>query len=272
MGIRGPALAGFLALAAGTALFARELKPATLAAFDRYVRLTEARMADEVEGRSPFLWIDRRPAPEDSALRARLARGEIITARLETRESGKRIDAPGGLIHHWIGTVLLPGVSLDRAIAFVQNYPGYPTAFAPLIVRARVVSQTPDLFVVTMRTRMEKVIEVVMDGDYTVEYRRLSNSRVYTRSVASNLFQVDDAGKPGETRTPGDQATGFLWRINTYCWFQSAAEGTYEQCEAISLTRDAPMLLGPIVRPFITGIPRDALTMTLTGVRKGVGK
>ena len=50
------------------ASLALELKPATLAAFDRYVRLTERRMDDEIRGASPFLWIDRQPERERGQL------------------------------------------------------------------------------------------------------------------------------------------------------------------------------------------------------------
>ena len=50
---------GLIAFAT-TAASPAELKPATLAAFDRYVTLTEKRMAGEMSGASPFLWIERR--------------------------------------------------------------------------------------------------------------------------------------------------------------------------------------------------------------------
>ena len=38
-----------------------DLKPAALAAFDRYVRLTEVRMDGETSFKTSFLWIDRQP-------------------------------------------------------------------------------------------------------------------------------------------------------------------------------------------------------------------
>jgi hypothetical protein len=259
-----------LATSVAAAIEMAELKPATLASFDRYVRLTEARMEAEVSGRSPFLWIDRQPEAARAALHARLQRGEIISERLETRDGPRRIGVDAGMIHHWIGTVLLPGVTLDRATAFVQNYPRYPQLFSPLIQRAQVLKATPDRFDVAMRTSMKKVLTVVIDADYGVEYRRISSARLYTRSVATNIHQVDHAGEPSEKRIPGDRSSGFLWRINTYCWFEARAEGTYEQCESVSLTRDTPFGLGWLINPFITGIPRETLEFTLGRVRDGL--
>jgi hypothetical protein len=261
-----------LCVAAAPAWTAFELTPASLAAFDRYLRLTEARMSREVDGASPFLWLDRQPERERAPLSARLKRGEVVSARLETRDGRAEIDAGDALIHHWIGTVLLSGVKLDRAIAFVQNYDRYPQLFAPTIQRARVISRSGDHFNVQMRTYMKKVITVVLDADYGVDYRRLGPARVYSKSVAANVFEVQSAGEPGERRAPGDQSSGFLWRLNTYCWFEERSEGTYEQCESISLTRGIPFGLGPIVRPFVNGIPRETLEFTLGRVRDGLLK
>jgi hypothetical protein len=270
MSFRTMVIAAALAVLIAAPIGARDLKPAAAAAFDRYIRLTEARMDNEVAGRSPFLWIDRQPENERALLRRRLSSGEIVSDRLETRDGNRRIEIDDALLHHWVGTVLHPGVTLDRVIAFVQDYSRYPERFAPLIQRAEVLSHTDDHFNVAMRTWTKKVIVVVIDAEYPVDYRRLSPTRVHARSAARNIFHVEDPGKPTEKRIPGDQSSGFLWRFNNYCSFETVPEGVYEQCEAISLTRDAPFGLGLIIRPFITNIPRDTLAFTLGAVRKGV--
>src|SRR5688572_2384143 len=139
-----------------------DLTPAALAAFDRYVRLTEARMDGEVAGKSPFLWIDRQSADQKADMTRRLLRGEVVVSKLETRDGGKEIDTPDSMLHHWIGTVLLPGVSLERAIAFVQDYEKYPVIFQPMIQRSKIVSRTGNTFTVQMRTTAKKVITVTL--------------------------------------------------------------------------------------------------------------
>jgi hypothetical protein len=248
-----------------------DLQPATLAAFERYVTLTEARMAGEMSGASPFLWIDRQ-ADGRGALLERLKRGEVVSARLQTRDGKAEIDVPDGLIHHWVGTVLLPGATIGRVMAFVKDYAQYPARFAPMIQRARVVKQTPDHFDVSMRTWAKKVVTVVIDADYGVDYRTLRPTSVVTKSVASNIYEVDAAGTASERRTPAERGQGFLWRLNTYCWFDERPEGVYEQCESISLTRDVPFGLGWMIKPFITSIPRETMEFTLGKVRAGAGK
>jgi len=271
-GLRGESSLGgaFLAAFALTAAVAFDLKPATVKAFDRYVQLTEARMAPELAGGAAFLWIDRPSEAEKNAHLARLKRGEVVVAHLETRDGKNEIPVSDGMVHHWMGTVLLPGVKLDRAIAFVQDYARYPEEFGPTIARAKILKQSADHFDVEMRTVAKKVITVVLDADYAVDYRRLSPARMYTKSIATNIREVDSAGTSSEKKTPAEQGSGFLWRLNTYCSFEERAEGTYEQCESISLTRDIPFGLGWLIRPFVTGIPRETLEFTLGHVRTGV--
>jgi hypothetical protein len=248
------------------------LRPDTLREFDRYVRLTEQRLEGEVRGSSPLLWIDRQPPNVRPALVASLARGEVVSARLQTRDGGKEIDADGALIHHWIGTVLLPGVRLDRVRPVVQSYDRYAEWFGPLIRRARITSRAGDRFNVAMRTEMRKILTVTIDADYAIDYRAVGATAMYVRSLATGIHVVDSAGTPNERRTPAEQTFGFLWRLNTYCAFKEAPEGTYEQCESVSLTRDVPFGLGPIVRPLVSGIPRETLEFTLGQVRRLVGR
>lgn len=248
-------------------IVAAELTPATIAAFDHYVRATEARMATEVGGSAPFLWIDRQPAAARTAMDATLTTGGVVVEHLETREGGKSIDIPDGLVHHWVGTVFLPDVPLDRVMRFVQDYPNYARAFAPMVQSSRVNAQHDDHFDVAMRTSMHKVITVVIDADYVIDYQRLGPARVWTRSIATHVREVSNAGGPNETSKPAEQGGGYLWRLNTYCSFDARPEGTYEQCESISLSRGLPFGLGWMISPFVTSVPREALAFTLGRVR-----
>ena len=264
--------AAFLTPAAGEP-GASDLKPHTLRAFDRYVTLTEARIAGELAGSSPLLWLDRQQPDVRAGHLASLNRGEVVSERLETRDGTREIEVNDGLIHHWVGTVLLPNVTADRARRFVQQYERYPALFSPTIQRARVVSRTGDRFVVEMRTWAQKVgVTVVIDADYTIDYRTLSPARFHSKSVAGRLFLVDSPGAASESRVPGDKTDGWLWRLNTYCSFETVPAGTIEQCESVSLTRGIPWLVRWAVRPFVSGIPRETLAFTLGRVRAEIGK
>jgi hypothetical protein len=65
---------------------------------------------------------------------------------------------------------------------------------------------------------------------------------------------------------------GFLWRFNNYCGLEGRKEGTYVQCETVSLSRDVPFGLGWFIRPFITGVPRESLEFTLNAMRTALTK
>src|SRR6476619_5719809 len=82
---------------------AADLQPATNAAFDRYVQLTETRMNDQAGGHAVFLWVDRLPEAQQRLIYAQLQRGEIAVSRLETRDRAAAVKIPDGLCHHWIG-------------------------------------------------------------------------------------------------------------------------------------------------------------------------
>jgi hypothetical protein len=259
-----------LLLAFTTMAAARDLKPVTLKAYERYVGLTEQRLSGERAGTAPFLWIDRQPPAARNAIMARLQQGEIVTDKLETTDQGRPIDVDGGLIHHWIGTVMLPNVSIDRAISFVQAYDTYPRVFDPMIQRARVVAHDGDHYVVSIRTYVKKVITVVTDMDYVVDYHRPTPTRAWTTNVATNIFQVDDPGLNTERREPADQTSGLLWRFWMSCAFEQRPQGSLEQCESITLTRGIPFGVAWFVKPFVTGVPREFMTFTLSRVRANV--
>ena len=81
-----------LALVIGTTVAtAFELKPVTLAGYDRYIALTEARLASERAGTVPLFWLDRQPAAERTRLMAQLQQGEVVLAKLDTRDRGAEV-------------------------------------------------------------------------------------------------------------------------------------------------------------------------------------
>lgn len=243
------------------------LSPATLNAFDRYVVLTEQRLAAEREGRSPFLWTDRQPDRDRARILDRLRRGEVVVDALETRDGGKGVAVPDGLIHHWVATVLLPGVPAGRGVAFVRDYEAYPRVFVPLITRAVVRERGASRDVVALRTSVKKIISVVVDADYVMQYGDLGPGRAWTSNVATNIHQIMDAGEPGERQVPTEETSGYFWRYRMYCAFEERPEGTYDQCESLTLTRRPPALLSWLVGRTVKGIPRDSLVLMMTAAR-----
>ena len=75
-----PAVADF---AQGAEPEPAKLQANTLEAFDRYVKLTEARNNDELKRGTNLLWIDQLPAAQRTEAYAALKRGEVKMKKLE---------------------------------------------------------------------------------------------------------------------------------------------------------------------------------------------
>ncbi len=247
---------------------AAELKPQTVRAFDRYVALTEERMRAEVEGRSPFLWLDRLDAPERDDVLARLRSGEVVIERIRTRDGRDEVDIPSGMVHHWIGTVLIPGVTLDRTIAMVQDYDRYPEVYAPDVQAAEVRVREGNRFEVYLRLYTKKVMTWVAETEHAVEFLPVGDDRMHVPSRSTRILEIEHPDTPRERTKPEGNDRGFAWRLNNYCSFEERDEGTLMQCESITLTRGIPFLLGVVVRPFVTGVPREKLTLALEAARR----
>ena len=249
-----------------------ELSPDTLRAYERYVAVTESRIAAERTGSAVLFWIDRQNERTRSVSWPKLRRGDVIVEPVETRENGQAISIPGGKVHHWVATTLLTGVTVDRVLAVVRDYDRYPQVFAPLMTRARAIERHEQRDVVALRTSIKKLVNVIMDGDYVMQYFRLAPARVATTTVATNLHQVINEGRPDERREPTDRTAGYLWRYRMYCTIEQRPEGILDQCESLTLTRPVPGLVSWLIGGTVAAIPRDSLTLMLSGTRTALAK
>jgi len=254
-------------LAFPAAVNAADLQPQTAQAYDRYIGLTTAQVDSELAQSGPYLWVERLPAARRAADEQQLRNGELVVERLETLDSGKPIATPGGIVHHWIGTVFVPGATLAQTLSFMQDYDHKVDYFKPDIVRSKILRHDGDDYFVLLRFYKKKIITTVIDTDQEVHYHLVDGTHAYSRSRTTRVQEVENAGKSGETLEAEGHDRGFLWRMNTYWRFEEKDGGTYVECQAISLTRDIPTGLGWMVGSFVSSVPRETLTFTLTTAR-----
>ncbi len=247
-----------------------KLRTETVAAFDRYIRLTEERNDMELKRGSALLWIDSLPEAQRTEAYAALKRGEVQIHQLSTLDRGKPIVCPGGMIHHWAGVVFIPGAKLDDVLAILQDYDRQSTYYAPDVERSRIESHDGDRFRVFLRFRRHKVITVVLDTEHEVRYFHDTPGRAHSRSSAVRIAEVENPGKSDEREKPPGEDGGYLWRMETWWRMEERDGGVYVQSEAASLTRDIPTGLGWLVGPFVTSIPKETLVFTLEATRKAV--
>jgi len=246
------------------------LSAETSAAFERYVRLTDARNDAELKRGTGLLWIDALPDSEKQAAYNALRRGEVKVQKLETLDSGQELKCPGGLIHHWAGVAFISGANVDDVLAVLQDYEHQAEYYAPDVERSKLESRDGDHFRVLLRFRRHKVITVVLDTEHDVRYFRDAPGQAHSRSSAVRIAEVENPGTASEhEKDPGDD-DGFLWKMETWWRVEQADGGVYVQSEVASLTRGIPVGLGWLIGPFVNSIPKETLAFTLEATRRAV--
>src|SRR5438445_427787 len=183
----------------------RRLNTETQGAFERYVKLVEARNEGELKRGTGLLWVDGLPAKQRAEAYAALKRGEVKLQKLEIRDNDKPIPCPGGLIHHWTGVVFIPGAKLEDVLSVLEDYDKHAVYYAPDVERSKIESRTGDHFRVFLRFRRHKVITVVLNTEHEVQYFHDGTQKAHSRSSAVRIAEVENAGKSDEREhVPGD--------------------------------------------------------------------
>ncbi len=249
--------AGALALTAAGA----ELKRETLDAFERYLKRTEPVIELQMTRGEGFLfatWPERR---------ATLRAGNILT---ESRPRRGEIKAPSGPIHDWAGAVFIPNAPVRKVINLVQSYDQHKEYYQPEVLRSRLLARNGEDFRVEMRLLKKKVLTVVLDTEHEVRYHQIDDKHWWSQSRSARIREIENPGGRNERTLPPDTGRGFLWRLNSYWNFLERDGGTYVECEAISLTRDVPPPLRPVINDIVRRLPRESLANTLSNTRTAV--
>lgn len=256
---------------------ARELDRATIEGFDRYVALTDARIMRELQDGSAFLWPDHLPEDRRIELYGQLGRGESLIEPLRTLEGGKVIRVPGGLIHHWVGLVFIPGATLGQTIALVTDYGDFQTFYKPDIIRSKVLSRDGNDADIYLRLYMKKGMAAVINTEHKVQFVQIDATRARSLTYTTHVAEVENPGQADEREKPVGRDRGFLWRLNSYWRFLEKDSGVYVQIESISLSRDAGSafgwLIGMLVRSAHKQFLYDMLSNTRVAlVRRSAGR
>ncbi|HEX7287769.1 MAG TPA: hypothetical protein VF532_16390 [Candidatus Angelobacter sp.] len=249
---------------------AAELKPKTTEAFDKYVVATEARMADELRSRREFLYVEALPEKERLEAYDRLKRGEVLVEHRETKASGVSSDVPDGMVHHWVGLVFIPGVTLAQALPVLKDYEHRAELYKPAVTASSLISHQGDDYKIFLRLYEKKFTTVAFNTEYNVHWGSLDERRLYSDSISTRIAQLKNPDNPDAGEYPVGKGNGFLWRFNTYWRYEEKDGGVYLQCEAVSLTRDIPFGFAWLIKPLVTKIPRDSLNRALGRTRQVV--
>lgn len=173
-------------------VWAVELQPETVEAFDRYITSAEERL--EVHHRGPtFLWSDNWAA----AQRESLQHGEIV---MQPGQASGTTEVKNGLIHDWLGAVFAPAATLAKVLGIVQDYPHHNLFYKPEVEEAQIRSRQGDEFQVYMRIVKSKFfLTDVLNTEHDIRFFSLDAKRVYSRSYSKRIAEVSDAWQAQRT-------------------------------------------------------------------------
>ena len=250
-----------------TAAPAAELQPQTVAAWNRYVEATERRIAAELENGRPDRFLVRDFGDGAAEARREVLAGRIRIDKLETRDAeGERIRVPKGAIHHWLGSALIPDVTLEEVL-HALIYAVEPQDLQDDVIESRVLARPgEDRLELFLKLHRKQVVTVHFNSEHSAAYTRHRPGLASSRSVATRIAELDGAGTPREREKPVGRDRGFLWRLNTYWRYQQVDEGVIFELESISLSRGIPRLLRWMVSPLINRTARNVLTQTLASM------
>ncbi|MBZ5723916.1 MAG: hypothetical protein LAP87_02860 [Acidobacteriia bacterium] len=241
--IAAAAVLSCLLLPAG--LRAQTLKPETVHDFDCYVQSAEERM----NARKAFLVAD-----SDAALNGQIVREKRVQTIAPNGANPHKL--AGAQLYDWIGSVFIPGASLDKLVRMLQDYDHRAQYFSETIGSSKLLCRTGDnRFRYTMRLKEPAVIDVESD----VTWERVDQHRWSCRSLSTKVAEV---GKDH----------GYLRRLDSYWRFAETDKGVYVEGETITLSDEFGGMSRALGSMFMGINPEKSLKHSLTSMRESVLK
>jgi hypothetical protein len=250
----------FLAALNAATTYASELKPHTVKAFQHYEELTEARTRTELSTPGQFLAIDSLPESLREEWISRLKSGQVYIQTLNTKDNGKKIEIPDGLVHHWLAIGFIPHARLQQVIDMVQDYPHQADIFKPDVQRAELLSRDGEHFHVYFRFYRHAIVTAVYNTQFDIDFTQSDPTHECSIARAVRIAEVRDPGERDESERPVGNDRGYLWRMDLYTRYLETDEGVYVQIEFLGLSRGVPAIFAWMVNPYIKSVPRDYLT------------
>jgi hypothetical protein len=241
---------------------AAEPKRETLRAWDDYIDSVSKSVAERNSGSRPFLWVDESP---ESLLRVQ--NGKLLITNHDPRK------VPQGLIHHWIGVMYIPNVSLDQVMQILNSYDRYTDTYKSLIRKSSVIEQSGDTAKLNVLA-VQKAFSVTaaVDTDEEIQIARPAPNRVFITANSVRIQEIANYGQPGEHAFPEDRRPGYVWRSLLFQRIEQRDGGVYVELEAISLSRGIPVEVRWVIKPLTDDLPRKMMTDILEETRDAVLK
>ena len=242
---------------------AAELQPAALKAWSEYVAGADARMQARAEGKRSFLWSD-----ESSARNTLQRPGEPIVSPV----FGNGMQTvPGALIHHWVGAIFIPNITITDLRTVMGDYDRYKEFYSPVVAESKSLGATESgsRFVMIWHHHaffIDAAIEAQYQGrTFTVDARR-----GYNMVTTTQVREIEYFRQKGQRFLPPDTGNGFIWRFHTIARYEERDGGVHLEVEAMALTRDMPSSLRWLIAPLVARLSVNSLSTCLRQTRDAV--
>jgi len=249
-------------------LLAARLQPHTAKAWEQYLEWADAKVKAEVTEKTRFLIRDRLSAKDQAEYDRVLRSGRVYRAKMAgVVPAGRDFEVPDGKIHHWWGAVLVPNMKLAELLPLLQDYDQHAGRFAE-VQKSRLVGRSGNTYRFTFRLkRVAYGVSAHYNTEQECTYFPLNPDRQWSRSIATRIAEIAEAGKPGEHDKPVGDDHGYLWRMVSWWRFDQRPEGVIVECESATLSRDVPFGLSWAIGRFIDNVAKDSLESVLLTVR-----
>jgi len=254
------ALAILFLLLSGTLSEAAEPRQDTLRVWDDYIRSVNASVADRVAGTRPFLWVD-----DSSEIQRRVQHGELVVTNHDPRK------VPQGMIHHWVGAMFVPNVTLDLVMLALNNYDRYSEMYKPLIRKTAVLDRNGDTVKLNVLA-VQKAFSVTaaVETDEEIRITRPAPNRICIKADSVRMQEIADYGQLSEHPYPEARRPGYVWRAVIVQRLEQRDGGVYVELETISLSRGIPVEVRWLIKPLTDDLPRKMMTDMLNATRAAV--
>ena len=268
------AMSAILALAFLPSFFcskvvAAELRPETIRAWTAYAGATEERISRELADDGGFLALDFQRQTAAAEKRSMLSGGIPVSPMKTLGSSGAEIGIPSGMIHHWRGSVFIPGSDLEDILRRVEN-PTAENTKQEDVLASKILDRGPDFLKLYLKLQRSKIVTVVYNTEHLVRYSLQGTDRAWSSSVATKIAELEKPNTIEEREKPEGHDRGFLWRLNSYWRYEQINGGVIVECESISLSRTIPAPLAFFVRPLIDRVAKESMHRTLESLRNRI--
>ncbi len=162
--------------------------------------------------------------------------------------------------------MFIPDVELESVLAQVR-YPAQQEDLQKDVLESRILEESDDSLRLYLKLVRSKIVTVTYNTEHLIEYQRHGEGLASSRSIATKIAELEEAGTSAEREKPEGKDRGFLWRMNSYWRYQQVDGGVLVECESLTLSRGVPAILAPFVKPMISGVARESMKRTLSSMR-----